>query len=506
MHRPTPAGPRRRTRRALLAAALPAVLAAVALPSATHAATAEVINASPNGVLGYTAADGEANNVRVSVSGNKLVISDVAPITARNGCTLNALGDAECPIGVDSISMVLRDKDDVVQYAAPHFGSVGGEDGADTFFAGVRQAVPGRAVQNVHYLGHAGNDTVSYRFADRGVRVDTAAGLANNGRPGDLEFVNTDIERIEGSNFADVLFGSDGNDSITGLNGDDEIGGGGGNDVIREDQGPNGADRINGGGGVDRVLYTGRTRDVFVSLDGIANDGQSGERDDVRPNVENVTGSPQGNDVLIGNGLANDFHGFGGADTLRGGDGNDTLSGGAGNNGLFGGVGNDVILARNGQLDTIDCGENTGDSDTADRDSVEGSVAGCESGTVGVLRLTPKAIKARAGKPARLDLSWRVPKTGRKLRTIELRLTRDEMPVGDVTIRPRGERIAADGAVKLMRKHSRLTRNRKTVTARLAVRLDESLAGQVLQAEVEATDTRGRRQLERDAGTVRVAR
>jgi hypothetical protein len=44
------------------------------------------------------------------------------------------------------------------------------------------------------------------------------------------------------------------------------------------------------------------------------------------------------------------------------------------------------------------------------------------------------------------------------------------------------------------------------VTARLAIRLDESLAGQTLKAEVEATDTRGRRQLERDAGTVRVAR
>jgi len=36
MRLPIPAGPRRRTRRALLAAALPAVLAAVALPPAAH--------------------------------------------------------------------------------------------------------------------------------------------------------------------------------------------------------------------------------------------------------------------------------------------------------------------------------------------------------------------------------------------------------------------------------------------------------------------------------------
>jgi hypothetical protein len=54
-------------------------------------------------------------------------------------------------------------------------------------------------------------------------------------------------------------------------------------------------------------------------------------------------------------------------------------------------------------------------------------------------------------------------------------------------------------------KQARLTRKGKTVAARLAVRLDDSLAGQQLTAEVEATDTRGRRQLERDAGTVRVA-
>jgi hypothetical protein len=506
MHLSIP-GPRRPTRRALLAAALPAALAAVALPAAANAATAEVVNASPNVVLGYFAAAGEVNNVRVSVSGGKVVISDVAPITARNGCTLNAQGHAECPIGVDPINVLLRDKNDVVQYAAPHRASVSGEDGDDTVFGGLRQAVPGRSIQPVFYFGGAGRDTVTYSFADRGVRVDSADNPANgrpeDGRPGDLESVGSDIERIEGSNFADVLFGSAADDTIIGLNGDDEIGGGDGNDILLENIGPNGADSINGGGGVDRVLYSGRTSDVFVSLDGIANDGQSGERDDVRPNVENVTGSPQGNDVLIGNSLANDLYGFGGADTLRGGGGNDTLSGGAGNNGLFGGAGNDVINAQNGQADTIDCGS---ERDTANRDSVESSLAGCESGTVGVLRLAPRAVNAEAGEPAQLRLSWRHPRTWRKLRNVELRLlSEDGVPVGGVTIRPRGERIAADGAIALVRKATRPTAKGKQVSARLAIRPDASLAGQTLQVEVEATDVRGRRQLERDAATIRVA-
>jgi hypothetical protein len=43
------------------------------------------------------------------------------------------------------------------------------------------------------------------------------------------------------------------------------------------------------------------------------------------------------------------------------------------------------------------------------------------------------------------------------------------------------------------------------VTAKLALRLDKSLAGDTLQSEVEATEAGGRRQLERDAVTIRIA-
>ena len=87
-----------------------------------------------------------------------------------------------------------------------------------------------------------------------------------------------------------------------------------------------------------------------------------------------------------------------------------------------------------------------------------------------------------------MRLSWRHPVSWRKLRTVELRLTRNGAPVGEVSIRPRGERISAEGAVRLARKQSQLTHEGKTVIARLAVRLDKSLAGQTLTAEVEATD------------------
>jgi serralysin len=506
----TPARLRGRPRRLLLAAALPAALAAAALPSAAQAGTAEVVDAGASDVASYVANDGETNQVAVRVIGSKLVISDgTAPITARNGCTLNGNREAECPINVGSVIVLLRDRNDRIQYAAPHQASVSGEQGDDTIFGAIRSAVPGRSIEPVFYFGNAGRDTIDYVAADRGVRVDTddfpGAGLSEDGRPGiDRETIGDDIETINGSSFADVLFGSGANDLLRGRNGDDVIAGRGGADIIDEDSTANGADTISGGDGSDdRIFYSLRTSGVTVSLDGQRNDGATGEQDNISASVEDIGGT-NFRDVLTGNSAANTIEAFGGPDTIDGLGGNDTLAAGAANNSVVGGTGNDVIEARNGEIDNIDCGENSNDSDTANRDTSENRVVGCERGTVGVLRLSPKRVRAEAGKPVRLRLSWRHPRAWKQLRTIQLRLTQDGMPVGEVTVRPRRERIADNGAIRV--KRSRIVTHGKRVTARLALRLDESLAGQTLRAEVEATDRRGRRQLERDAGTVRVAR
>ena len=130
----------------------------------------------------------------------------------------------------------------------------------------------------------------------------------------------------------------------------------------------------------------------------------------------------------------------------------------------------------------------------------------CEKRTaVGTLRLAPTRVQAEAGETAQLRLSWRHPQGWRKLRAIDLRLTRGDVPAGEITIHPRRGRISDRGAVKVLDKATRLTRKGKTVTAQLALRLDKSVAGRTLRAEVEATDTRGARQLERNAATVRVA-
>jgi large repetitive protein len=99
----------------------------------------------------------------------------------------------------------------------------------------------------------------------------------------------------------------------------------------------------------------------------------------------------KGRDRLFGNGGNDTLVGGKGRDKLRGGPGDDILSGGRGNDRMIGGPGrnelnmvngveqgspgNDVIDARNGQLDEIDCGAGF---DTVYVDRAEDGVIDCE--------------------------------------------------------------------------------------------------------------------------------
>lgn len=486
-------------RRALLAAALPAAAAAFALPPAAQAGTLSVAS----GHIGYTdTARTEPNDVVVRLVGDEIVITDPARIQhAGTRCRVLNLVEARCPSGgIDSVGVSTSGGTDTVRYQLPHEGFVdlGADD--DTLLAGVREA-GGRAIEPLFARGGAGHDLVSYRAADAGVVVDLADGLANDGRPGDREDLASDFEVLLGSEFADTLFGTPTPDVIAGAGGRDVLAGGGGDDLFQSYAGRDGADDYHGGPGRDTIDYFGRSEPLAVSLDNVANDGERGEGDNVRSNVENISGGSAG-DVLDSLGAFSRLEGRGGDDFLFGGFGPDTLIGGPGVDSLDAGDGEDVVDSRDGQLDTVDCG--TG-ADTLMRDGSERRVVGCESFQVGAMRLAPKAVRAGAGRPVHLRLRWQHPRAWRELRRIELRLYRDGAPVGEVAIRPRGQRIAADGAVALVRKASRLTAKGKRVSARLAIRPDRSLAGQTLKVEVEATDVRGRRQLEREAGTIRVA-
>jgi Ca2+-binding RTX toxin-like protein len=130
-----------------------------------------------------------------------------------------------------------------------------------------------------------------------------------------------------------TVFGGDGNDTLRGGDGDDTLNGGAGADVFTTGSATDGADVFNGGAGADTVDYSTRTADLTVDLDGMADDGEAMETDNVAADVETVKGG-SGNDTLTGTA---------GTQTLFGGAGNDTLDGGAGDDVLNGDAGNDTF-------------------------------------------------------------------------------------------------------------------------------------------------------------------
>jgi hypothetical protein len=95
---------------------------------------------------------------------------------------------------------------------------------------------------------------------------------------------------------------------------------------------------------------------VTVRLDGLPNDGEENERDNVGRDVEIVHGGTVG-DTLFGDGDAN---------RLGGGPGEDLVTGNAGGDILEGGNAPDLIQARDGDSDRVDCGDD-GDLAIVDR-------------------------------------------------------------------------------------------------------------------------------------------
>jgi Ca2+-binding RTX toxin-like protein len=138
------------------------------------------------------------------------------------------------------------------------------------------------------------------------------------------------------SNFSGVpmtAFGELGRDDLSGGSGPDVLDGGPGDfDTL---QGNTGADTFDGGPGEhDGVTYSSRSSATSVTLDGVADDGRTDEKDNVLSSVEDIVGSTVG-DVLIGSdadntivaGRGDDYVFAGrGADTVIGNQGSDFLS------------------------------------------------------------------------------------------------------------------------------------------------------------------------------------
>ena len=150
-----------------------------------------------------------------------------------------------------------------------------------------------------------------------------------------------------------------------------------------------------GGGYHDAIDYSGRSRAISVTDDGIANDGAAGEGDDVLPPF-NVFGGGGFEIVKVGSrpdtvsmsGSRIRLFGFGGDDHLSIGGGPGTIFGGIGDDALAisgapgrlrGGPGADSLSSADSSVDHNGCGPGHDDV-TADASDVVN--ANCEDVTV----------------------------------------------------------------------------------------------------------------------------
>ena len=159
--------------------------------------------------------------------------------------------------------------------------------------------------------GGPGRDTADYATATAAVDADLAAGLASGGAGNDSL---AEIENLTGGSGNDVLMGDDTANTIIGGNGLDRINGSGGDDSL------------DGGGGLDTLDFSSAIEPISVNL---AHLSATGQGTDIVVSFQNVTGSPQA-DQLTGDEEVNLLDGAGGDDTMRGKAADDTLIGGEG--------------------------------------------------------------------------------------------------------------------------------------------------------------------------------
>ncbi|ELP61822.1 calcium-binding protein [Streptomyces turgidiscabies] len=260
-------------RKALLRVMVVAAMAgsAVTLTGGPASAATGVFKSGTNIVV--NAAQGRANNITVSLSGNFVIIQDTADtLTAGLNCTLLVNGTVACPVAVNSDTVVVNagDGNDVITKTGNVRGDLKGESGNDVINGGPS---PGSNILN----GGAGNDTlnggVTFDLLNGGPGADRLSGgggtsdiasyfesgsgvvvdidnAADDGIGGEGDNVLTDVEIVYGSQFGDTLTGGTAGDILSGFAGNDLLVGGAGNDTL---VGGAGNDTHSGGAGNDTL-------------------------------------------------------------------------------------------------------------------------------------------------------------------------------------------------------------------------------------------------------------
>lgn len=369
----------------LLKTTLVALAAIATLPVAGAQAAAISYDGD---TLVYTAAPGESNWPYIGNGvGGRILISDHYDATFPADRCLGADGEYACDMP-DRIRLDLGDGSDRNGFRDGYVGTT-----------------------PVDVFGGPGADSLEAHYdAPTPVRLD--GGDGNDG--------------LRGYGADDVLIGGAGDDTLNGSGGSDELRGGEGNDTLKpDDQAAPSADIADGGPGIDLledyVQYFpgggGVHPPTTITFGGGADDGRPGEGDDIT-SVERMTAYVSGrfvltdaaedlqiwanmdsgasvaeghggNDIITGHDAVETIDGGTGDDRIEGGFNHDTLIGGPGKDLIYGDqtarcgsadtvcvpYGNDVVEARDGEVDVIDCGPGT---DRAVVDAID-VVANCET-------------------------------------------------------------------------------------------------------------------------------
>jgi Ca2+-binding RTX toxin-like protein len=214
---------------------------------------------------------------------------------------------------------------------------------------------PSGGFQQIPYVQVTTNGTIEGEFSTLKVkRIIATLGDGNDSYtcPSDFQFA----QYVRGGNGNDTLQGGRNRDALDGDSGNDSLDGRRGNDILGSAAG---SDTIIGGLGLDTVDYHRRTAALHLSMDGVSNDGASGETGNLGNDVESVLGG-SGSDRIDCSGFATTkniltgvvsgltINGNNGRNTLFGSAGNDLIVGGAHNDKLHGGAGDDTLQGHRG--------------------------------------------------------------------------------------------------------------------------------------------------------------
>ncbi|MDP7142065.1 MAG: hypothetical protein QGH69_02010, partial [Alphaproteobacteria bacterium] len=349
------------------------------------------------GSNGLDTVDGGDGNDTADYSGGQIAGLTSVNITLRDtlDAVVDLVGAADDDVLKDIENLVGTSGNDTL--VGDGVGNVlSGMGGADTITAaGGADTVLGGAGNDTIYggagfdtiNGGADQDVVDYAFASNAVVVNLETGTATGSDINGDKLLN--VEDIIGGTGDDTIIGNDSDNTLDGGDGNDTLVGGGGDDTLI------GGNSTNG----DWVDYSAAAGGVNVDLSSpdTVTDGDGGV--DKLVGIENVIGSDNAGDVIVGSAGVNTIYGMNGADTisagdsadvvfggmggdtlrgqsgndtLHGEDGNDTLRGGIGTDTVYGGIGNDYFI-EDGTVgdDTLFGGD---DNDTVDYSNVSGGI------------------------------------------------------------------------------------------------------------------------------------